>query len=41
MRVEYDHLGLGDVTSAGPIIGDTLTLSRRFDMVTVGVNYKF
>jgi outer membrane immunogenic protein len=41
MRVEYDHLGLGDVTSAGPIVGDTLTLSRHFDMVTVGLNYKF
>jgi outer membrane immunogenic protein len=41
MRVEYDHLGLGDVTTAGPIVGDTLTLSRHFDMVTVGLNYKF
>jgi outer membrane immunogenic protein len=45
MRVEYDHLGLGDVTSGGLVIPgrgvDTVTLSRHFDMVTVGLNYKF
>jgi outer membrane immunogenic protein len=41
MRIEYDHLGLGDVTSAGPIVGDTLTVSRHFEMVMVGLNYKF
>ena len=41
VRVEYDHLGLGDVTSAGPIVGDTVTVSRHFDMVTFGLNYKF
>src|SRR5215472_17130885 len=42
-RVEYDHIGLEDVTRAGfaPFVGDTVTLSRHFDMVTVGLNYKF
>ena len=34
-KVEYQHLGLEDVSNAG------LTLSRHFDMVTVGLNYKF
>lgn len=41
MRVEYDHLGLDNITSAGFAVGDTVTLSRHFDMVTVGLNYKF
>jgi outer membrane immunogenic protein len=34
-KVEYQHLGLENVSNAG------LTLSRHFDMVTVGLNYKF
>jgi outer membrane immunogenic protein len=41
MRVEWDHLGLSDVSRTGPFFGDTVTLSRRFDMVTAGLNYKF
>jgi len=41
MRVEYDHLELSDVSRTGPFLGDTVTLSRRFNMVTAGVNYKF
>jgi outer membrane immunogenic protein len=40
-RVDYTHIGLSDVTSAGPVVGDVLTLSRHFDMVTAGLNYKF
>ena len=38
-KVEYQHLGLNDVTIVG--VGDSITLSRHFDMVTVGLNYKF
>jgi outer membrane immunogenic protein len=41
MKVEYDHLGLENVTSTGLVVGDTVTLKRHFDMVTVGLNYKF
>ena len=44
MRVEYDHLGLQNVTRAGfttVFPADSITLSRHFDMVTVGLNYKF
>jgi outer membrane immunogenic protein len=41
MRVEYDHFGLSDVSRTGLVFGDTVTLSRRFDMVTAGLNYKF
>jgi outer membrane immunogenic protein len=40
-KVEYQHLGLEDVTIAGPFVGETVTASRHFDMVTVGLNYKF
>jgi outer membrane immunogenic protein len=40
-KVEYQHLGLENVTSAGPFVGESVTLSRHFDMVTVGLNYKF
>jgi outer membrane immunogenic protein len=41
-KVEYQHLGLGDVTTASGFPGDPgVTLSRHFDMVTVGLNYKF
>ena len=38
-RVDYQHLGLENVTSSGPF--DSVALSRHFDMVTVGLNYKF
>ena len=41
MKVEYDHLGLENVTRGGLFVNDSVTLSRRFDMVTVGLNYKF
>ena len=38
-RVDYQHLGLTDQTVNG--FADSLTLSRHFDMVTFGLNYKF
>jgi len=44
MKIEYDHLGLSDVTRSGfttVFPSDSVTLSRRLNMVTVGVNYKF
>ncbi len=41
VRVEYDHLGLDNVTRTGFFVGDTVTLSRHFDMVTAGLNFKF
>jgi outer membrane immunogenic protein len=44
VRVEWDHIGLGDVTHAGfvPVFpADDISLSRRFDMLTVGLNYRF
>jgi outer membrane immunogenic protein len=40
-RVDYTHIGLSDVTNTGLFVGDTITLSRHFDMVTAGINYKF
>jgi opacity protein-like surface antigen len=40
-KVEYQHLGLENATTAGPFVGENINLSRHFDMVTVGVNYKF
>ena len=40
MRLEYDYLGLDNVSLTGPFLGDTVTLSRHFDMLTVGLNYK-
>ncbi len=40
-RVEWDHIGLGDVTQFGFVPGDSVTISRHFDMVTVGLNYRF
>jgi outer membrane immunogenic protein len=41
VRVDYQHLGLEDVTRGGFFVNDAVTLSRHFDMVTAGVNYKF
>jgi outer membrane immunogenic protein len=41
MKLEYDYLGLNDVSRTGPFLLDTVTLSRHFDLATVGVNYKF
>ena len=40
-KVEYQHLGLEDTSRTGLFTTDTVTLSRHFDMVTVGLNYKF
>jgi outer membrane immunogenic protein len=40
-RVEWDHVGLGDETIVGFTPGDSVILSRDFDMLTFGVNYRF
>jgi outer membrane immunogenic protein len=40
-RVEWDHIGLGDDTIGGFTPGDGVTLSRHFDMLKFGVNYRF
>jgi opacity protein-like surface antigen len=43
IRVEYDHIGLNSETARGPTLSpfDTVSISRHFDMVTAGLNYKF
>ena len=44
IKVEYDHLGFSSWTvSRSDLLfpGDSVTLSRQIDMVTVGANYKF
>jgi outer membrane immunogenic protein len=44
IRAEYDHIGLDTVTRPGFVMispFDTVNLSRHFDLVTVGLNYKF
>jgi outer membrane immunogenic protein len=41
VRLEWDHLGLDDLTHTGVFSGDTIILSRRFDLLTVGLNYRF
>jgi outer membrane immunogenic protein len=45
VKVEWDHIGLGDVTHTGFIdrAGDIdfIRVSRRFDLLTAGLNYKF
>lgn len=43
IRVEYDHLGLNSSTSQGFTADpfDVVNVSRHFDMVTAGINYKF
>jgi outer membrane immunogenic protein len=40
-RVEWDHIALGDKTISGFAPGDGIILSRRFDMFTFGLNYRF
>jgi outer membrane immunogenic protein len=43
-RIEWDHIGLGDVTHPGFVTllpFDTITVSRQLDLLTVGLNYKF
>ena len=39
VRVEWDHISLDDVTH--PFFADAIILSRRFDLLTVGLNYRF
>src|SRR6266849_2604295 len=41
VRLEWDHIGLGDVTHPGFSPVDAITVSRRFDLLTVGLNYRF
>jgi len=44
VRLEWDHIGLDDVTHSGFVLRspfDTITVSRRFDLLTVGLNYRF
>jgi outer membrane immunogenic protein len=41
VKLEYDHIGLDHWTSASPIIGDSITVERKIDMVKVGFNYLF
>jgi outer membrane immunogenic protein len=40
-RVEWDHIGLDDETVPGFVPGGTAVLSRNFDMLTFGLNYRF
>jgi outer membrane immunogenic protein len=40
-RIEWDHIGLNDVTHPGFFVFDTITESRRFDLLTFGLNYRF
>jgi len=40
-KIEYDYLGLESRTFTGPVLGDTFTLSRNIQMLTVGLNYRF
>jgi outer membrane immunogenic protein len=44
IKVEYDHLGLSSTSSSGFVAEspfDIVNVSRHFDMVTAGLNYKF
>jgi outer membrane immunogenic protein len=43
IRIEYDHLGLDSQTRQGFTLNpfDTFSVSRHFDMVTAGLNYRF
>ena len=41
VKVEYDHIGLDHWTSASPIVGDSITVERKIDMIKVGFNYLF
>jgi outer membrane immunogenic protein len=40
-RIEWDHIGLGDVNHSGFFAPDTINVSRRLDLLTVGLNYRF
>jgi outer membrane immunogenic protein len=41
VRLEWDHIGLDDVSHSGLFLIDTMTVSRRFDLLTAGLNYRF
>jgi len=41
VRVDYSHIGLDSVNDLGFFAGDVVTLSRHFDIVTAGANFKF
>ena len=44
VKLEWDHIGLGDVNHQGFVTlspTDNITVSRRFDLLTAGLNYKF
>jgi outer membrane immunogenic protein len=40
-KVEWDHIGLNDVNHTGFFVSDNITVSRRFDLLSFGVNYRF
>jgi outer membrane immunogenic protein len=40
-RLEWDHIALDDVTHSGFFAVDAITVSRRLDLLTVGLNYRF
>ena len=40
-KLEYDFLGLSNWSTEGILPGDTLTIKRQIQTLTVGVNYKF
>jgi outer membrane immunogenic protein len=40
-RLEWDHIGLNDVNNSGFFVSDTITVSRKFDLLTVGLSYRF
>jgi outer membrane immunogenic protein len=41
VRVDYSHIGLDSVNESGFFASDLVTLSRHFDIVTAGANFKF
>ena len=43
MKLEYDHLGLGDYSVASPFaVGDTFSVSNNhIQTATLGINYLF
>jgi outer membrane immunogenic protein len=40
-KVEWDHIGLGDVTHPSIFQNDSITVSRQLDLLTFGLNYRF
>jgi outer membrane immunogenic protein len=41
IKVEWDHIGLDSTTGPGFTPFDTVSVSRHFELVTAGLNYKF